>query len=198
LTSSSIVLVITKGSGSSRNPSLPKPGNPMRVVSTPYFTSTNFAIPKIPYRFPPVNENHHTTNFPPLPIPTGHHGFSWATPFRPLKTLRQREARAPTKPFKRDAKGQNSRMYVLLPSLVPCSSPPSLHHRDISFHANTHHPAVHNLTDTCWKKCVTGKISSGKLERGEESCTQNCVERFLDANDAVLRHLGAMRGQGEV
>ena len=43
---------------------------------------------------------------------------------------------------------------------------------------------------------MTGKIGSGKLERNEEGCVQNCVERFLDANEAVLRHLSEMRGQG--
>lgn len=55
--------------------------------------------------------------------------------------------------------------------------------------------AVHNLTDICWKKCVTGSIKSGKLDRSEESCAQNCVDRFLDANDTVLRHLSEMKGQ---
>ena len=56
--------------------------------------------------------------------------------------------------------------------------------------------AVHNLTDICWTKCMTKGISSGKLDRGEESCTQNCVDRFLDANEAVLKQLNAMRGGG--
>jgi import inner membrane translocase subunit TIM8 len=55
--------------------------------------------------------------------------------------------------------------------------------------------SVHNLTDICWKKCVTGTIRSGKLEKGEESCTQNCVGRFLDANFTVIKHLDAMRNQ---
>jgi len=55
--------------------------------------------------------------------------------------------------------------------------------------------SVHNLTDICWKKCVTGSIRTGKLDRGEESCTQNCVDRFLDGNFAVLKHLENMRGQ---
>ena len=57
-------------------------------------------------------------------------------------------------------------------------------------------PAVHELTDICWKKCVTGSISSSSLDRKEEPCIRNCVERFLDANEAVLKHLNAMRGQG--
>ena len=58
--------------------------------------------------------------------------------------------------------------------------------------------AVHNLTDICWKKCVTGKISGGKLSGSEESCTQNCVERYLDSNLAVLKHLEQMKGSGAV
>lgn len=53
--------------------------------------------------------------------------------------------------------------------------------------------AVHNLTDICWTKCITGGISSGKLSSKEETCTQNCVERFLDANVAVLNHLEKLR-----
>ncbi|MCJ1256883.1 Mitochondrial import inner membrane translocase subunit tim8 [Lignoscripta atroalba] len=55
---------------------------------------------------------------------------------------------------------------------------------------------VHSLTDICWTKCVTGRIASGKLERGEESCTQNCVDRFMDANMTVLRHLESLRSEG--
>jgi mitochondrial import inner membrane translocase subunit TIM8 len=53
--------------------------------------------------------------------------------------------------------------------------------------------AVHELTETCFKKCITGSISSGKLASKEESCIQNCVERFMDSNLAVLRHLEHLR-----
>lgn len=55
--------------------------------------------------------------------------------------------------------------------------------------------AVHNLTDICWKKCITGSIRSGKLDRGEETCTQSCVDRFLDSNFLVIKHLESMRNQ---
>ncbi|CZS92851.1 probable mitochondrial import inner membrane translocase subunit TIM8 [Rhynchosporium agropyri] len=54
---------------------------------------------------------------------------------------------------------------------------------------------THNLTDTCWKKCVTGTIKSGKLDRSEETCAANCVDRFLDANFTVIKHLESMRTQ---
>jgi len=53
--------------------------------------------------------------------------------------------------------------------------------------------SVHELTETCFKKCITGSISSGKLAGKEESCVQNCVERFMDSNLAVLRHLEKLR-----
>lgn len=53
--------------------------------------------------------------------------------------------------------------------------------------------AVHNLTDVCFKKCVTANISSARLERQEESCGRNCVERFLDANLSVVKHLENLR-----
>lgn len=55
--------------------------------------------------------------------------------------------------------------------------------------------AIHNLTDICWTKCITGGISSGKMSGKEESCAANCVERFLEANTAVLKHLERMRGE---
>jgi import inner membrane translocase subunit TIM8 len=53
--------------------------------------------------------------------------------------------------------------------------------------------AVHELTETCFKKCITSSISSGKLAGKEESCIQNCVERFMDSNLAVLKHLEQLR-----
>ncbi|KZF21329.1 hypothetical protein L228DRAFT_269712 [Xylona heveae TC161] len=53
--------------------------------------------------------------------------------------------------------------------------------------------SVHSLTDICWTKCITGKIAGGKLDRTEETCVQNCVDRFMDANMTVLKHLETMR-----
>lgn len=60
----------------------------------------------------------------------------------------------------------------------------------------TYDPAVHSITDVCWKKCITGKISAGKLDRNEESCTQNCVDRFMDGNLLILKRLSAMQREG--
>ncbi|KAI4732591.1 hypothetical protein E4T50_16843 [Aureobasidium sp. EXF-12298] len=53
--------------------------------------------------------------------------------------------------------------------------------------------SIHSLTDTCFRKCITGKISSGKLDRSEEPCMQNCVDRFMDANLVVIKNLEQMR-----
>ncbi|GAB7347741.1 hypothetical protein MBLNU459_g5293t1 [Dothideomycetes sp. NU459] len=53
--------------------------------------------------------------------------------------------------------------------------------------------SIHSLTDTCFRKCITSKISAGTLDRSEEPCMQNCVDRFMDANMTVLKHLEQMR-----
>lgn len=45
---------------------------------------------------------------------------------------------------------------------------------------------------------MTGKISQSGLDRYEAPCMQNCVDRFMDANEAVLRHLSQLQGQGQV
>ncbi|KAI9793376.1 MAG: Mitochondrial import inner membrane translocase subunit tim8 [Peltula sp. TS41687] len=68
------------------------------------------------------------------------------------------------------------------------------------FLANEHqkariHVVVHDLTAMCFKKCITTNIRSGKLDnKTEEPCLQNCLDRFMDANFVVLKHLEALRG----
>lgn len=52
---------------------------------------------------------------------------------------------------------------------------------------------VHSLTDMCFRKCVVSKIGSGQLDRSEEPCMRNCVDRYMDANMTVIKHLEAMR-----
>ena len=55
--------------------------------------------------------------------------------------------------------------------------------------------AVHSLTDTCFRKCIPmGSVKSAKLDKYEEPCVRQCVDRFLDANFLVLRELEKMRG----
>jgi mitochondrial import inner membrane translocase subunit TIM8 len=53
--------------------------------------------------------------------------------------------------------------------------------------------AIHALTDMCFKKCVTSKIGAGTLDKYEEPCMQNCVDRFMDANGLILRQLESLR-----
>ncbi|KAJ6010510.1 mitochondrial import inner membrane translocase subunit Tim8 [Penicillium sp. IBT 35674x] len=52
---------------------------------------------------------------------------------------------------------------------------------------------VHQLNDVCWKKCITTKISSNALSKTEEACAQNCVDRWMDTQIGILKHLEEMR-----
>jgi import inner membrane translocase subunit TIM8 len=50
------------------------------------------------------------------------------------------------------------------------------------------------MTDTCFRKCIpAGTIKNGKLDKYEEPCMRQCVDRFLDANLVVLRELERLR-----
>jgi len=52
--------------------------------------------------------------------------------------------------------------------------------------------ATFYMTDICWNKCITGMIRNGSLDKWEESCMRNCVERFVDANRAVKKQFGGV------
>lgn len=52
---------------------------------------------------------------------------------------------------------------------------------------------THALTDACWKKCVPGTVKGGALDKGEQTCFANCVDRFLDVNILTMKHLTNMR-----
>lgn len=55
---------------------------------------------------------------------------------------------------------------------------------------------VLTILQKCFKKCITSKITSGALDRNEEPCMRNCVDRFMDANMTVIKHLEQMRTLG--
>jgi len=55
--------------------------------------------------------------------------------------------------------------------------------------------AIHSLTDMCFRKCITSRVSSGALDRYEDPCLQNCVERFMDANNLILKQLESMQSR---
>ncbi|KAL1582796.1 hypothetical protein WHR41_08325 [Cladosporium halotolerans] len=52
---------------------------------------------------------------------------------------------------------------------------------------------IHELNSVCFKKCITGRMSSGSLERNEDSCMKNCVDRYMDASMLVVKNLEKMR-----
>jgi hypothetical protein len=41
----------------------------------------------------------------------------------------------------------------------------------------------------CFKKCIGSKFGSAKFERGEETCLQNCVDRFFDSHIFIVQRL---------
>ncbi|KAH8757734.1 mitochondrial import inner membrane translocase subunit tim8 [Diaporthe sp. PMI_573] len=51
----------------------------------------------------------------------------------------------------------------------------------------------HDLTETCFKKCVTGSFKNGQLDKGEQACLTNCVDRFMDVSMLAVKHLQSMR-----
>jgi len=54
--------------------------------------------------------------------------------------------------------------------------------------------AIHSLTDTCFRKCIpSGAVKKGQLDKYEEPCMRQCVDRFLDANLVVLKELERLR-----
>ncbi|KAI0145835.1 Tim10/DDP family zinc finger-domain-containing protein [Hypoxylon sp. NC0597] len=52
---------------------------------------------------------------------------------------------------------------------------------------------VHTLTDICFKKCITGTIRGGKLDKSEEGCMANCADRFVDVSQLTMKHLQSLR-----
>ncbi|KAL2022290.1 hypothetical protein VTK56DRAFT_5688 [Thermocarpiscus australiensis] len=62
---------------------------------------------------------------------------------------------------------------------------------------NRIHSQTHTLAGICWNKCVTGggALRSGALDGAEKTCLANCVDRFMDANLATVKHLQRMRAQ---
>lgn len=53
---------------------------------------------------------------------------------------------------------------------------------------------MHNMTDVCWKKCFASSSMKGNtLTSAEESCTKNCVNRFLDGNSQIIKELERYR-----
>jgi import inner membrane translocase subunit TIM8 len=84
----------------------------------------------------------------------------------------------------------NESQKARIQSCMSCSD--SAHNFQVTFADNI--AAIHSLTDTCFRKCIpTGNVKNGKLDKYEEPCMRQCVDRFLDANMVVLRELERLR-----
>ncbi|KAF9068014.1 Tim10/DDP family zinc finger-domain-containing protein [Rhodocollybia butyracea] len=56
------------------------------------------------------------------------------------------------------------------------------------------HSTIHNFTTMCWDKCITGTPST-RFSRSEESCLNNCVNRFLDSSIFLVKQIQERRDQ---
>ncbi|KAI8622013.1 mitochondrial import inner membrane translocase subunit Tim8 B-like protein [Chytriomyces sp. MP71] len=45
---------------------------------------------------------------------------------------------------------------------------------------------VHQFTDTCWDKCVANSKVKNGLDKYDEACMTNCVDRFVDATRVIV------------
>ncbi|KAL0637200.1 Mitochondrial import inner membrane translocase subunit tim8 [Maublancomyces gigas] len=63
-------------------------------------------------------------------------------------------------------------------------------HQKAKFQTN-----VHNLTDMCWSKCMTAKISGTTIDKNEKPCLENCVNRFIDSQKTIVKQLDYMGGR---
>ncbi|KAK3902043.1 hypothetical protein C8A05DRAFT_34269 [Staphylotrichum tortipilum] len=73
---------------------------------------------------------------------------------------------------------------------------------------------THELTAICWKKCISSTSTSASgggsggffrssssaagnnaLDKNEQTCLAQCVDRFMDANLATMKHLASLRQQ---
>ena len=76
-------------------------------------------------------------------------------------------------------------------SPISAQPPPTPHHHSLqpsrlkNWMLSVLQNAVHELNEKCWDLCVEGKPSN-RLDRGQENCLRNCVERFLGTT--ILLH----------
>ncbi|KAI4528692.1 hypothetical protein K523DRAFT_232116 [Schizophyllum commune Tattone D] len=54
--------------------------------------------------------------------------------------------------------------------------------------------SIHTFTKMCWKKCMTSTPST-RLSSSEQSCLQNCVDRFLDSSLFMVKKIEEQRNQ---
>ncbi|GME67390.1 unnamed protein product [[Candida] boidinii] len=52
--------------------------------------------------------------------------------------------------------------------------------------------SVTNFTDMCFKKCITN-VNTGDLLPQEDTCINDCVNRFLDVNIKIVQMLQSLQ-----
>lgn len=54
---------------------------------------------------------------------------------------------------------------------------------------------VHVLTDQCWDVCLGNDRPAAKMDSRQQTCLNNCVNRFVDASTFLMQRLGQMGNQ---
>ncbi|CUS24943.1 LAQU0S22e00650g1_1 [Lachancea quebecensis] len=52
--------------------------------------------------------------------------------------------------------------------------------------------SIHQFTNICFKQCAT-TMNTGNLSSQEETCLNNCVNRFLDTNIRIVKGLQSIQ-----
>ena len=55
---------------------------------------------------------------------------------------------------------------------------------------------VQEMTSKCWDTCVADTKMSTSFASKTESCLENCVERFVDANKVIVEHISSKAQPG--
>ncbi|KAJ3211484.1 Mitochondrial import inner membrane translocase subunit tim8 [Dinochytrium kinnereticum] len=45
---------------------------------------------------------------------------------------------------------------------------------------------VHTYADICWDKCIASSKVKPGLDRSDETCIKNCVDRFIDSSMVII------------
>ncbi|KAJ1498762.1 Mitochondrial import inner membrane translocase subunit tim8 [Coelomomyces lativittatus] len=56
---------------------------------------------------------------------------------------------------------------------------------------NRIHSQIHMFTELCWNKCIT-KIGN-RTSSSDQTCLENCVQRFLDTSMLLVNRLDQQR-----
>ena len=61
---------------------------------------------------------------------------------------------------------------------------------------NTHHYVL-RLTTTCQKKCVSPKFNEGELNKGEATCLDRCVSKYIEIQKQIDTKFGIEMQAGQ-